>query len=1001
LARYGTILFLLLTITCCTGRAKAQSISRYNTFSYNVNEGLLQSTISDMAFDKNNFCWLSFPNGIQKFDGKSFTTVPVQPGLPDDKLVYFLRCRNGELLISHSQGISKYEINNNRISQVYISHIAGKNPAQFIGEDEGLIYFYSSNGTITGIDGRSYKTVSETKTGFPDYSSEGNYQPKISDNIIQHRVALNINFTLYLWDLKNGKLVSRSAPLSDISFFFLKLKNENEVLYNDYKVNNALKVYNFISHTNSQLVVNGKDDSPIGRCSVFPWQNKILLSFNHRLYETDSTLQILKSELVNFQNQPVAVSQGIAQLKEDNFGNLYLQTVSGGIKKVIKNNYPFKYYSTGKPDSNFVVSILPDKTSNRILAGTAGNGLLIFDTLQHLIKHIKTLPAQKVPATVNSIIKTPKGSYLLFVAGEKNLWELNKDLTHLHSIPISTSLPDNKRGIGYFANVLFQNEQEAVIQSQNKLFRSNFSTNTTTEHLITEGYIMSGLLFNSSIITHTNDELIFLDVASFKELKRIPFKNTGNVRCFTKDGKNKIYVGSNKGIFIIDSTGKILQQLNKKNGLPDECIYAMTFDEAGFLWCSTNKGILTINAGNSFHQFKKEDGLQENEFNTNAVATFKQGEIFFGGVNGISSFYPSAIKSFEENISLLITQIKINNEAAFMDTAAWNISTIELPYHKNLLSFDFIAMANSNPDQYIYQYKMEGIDKEWIQNNDLQTVRYFLPPGHYVFQVYASRYFNKDAQPMQQIKIVIHPPFWKTWWFIILVAMALISVLAYIINLNNKRKYAEKLRQLENERLLKLERERISKDLHDSLGAYANAVLYNIELLEGEKKEDKRMSLMGDLKFVSKDIITSLRETVWALKKESYSAEDCLIRIRNFIQPLTRYYQNIHFKVECDAPPNMYFHYTKALNLVRIVQEAVSNGIKHANPHNITVSCSQQENGWKIVVADDGNGFDTKALNESDPGNGLSNMRHRAKESEFDFSIDTQTASGTIITIIV
>lgn len=254
---------------------------------------------------------------------------------------------------------------------------------------------------------------------------------------------------------------------------------------------------------------------------------------------------------------------------------------------------------------------------------------------------------------------------------------------------------------------------------------------------------------------------------------------------------------------------------------------------------------------------------------------------------------------------------------------------------------------------------------------------------------------------MKEISIIIRQPFWKTGWFIIATALAIISLLAYIINLNVRRKYNEKLRQLQNERQLKEERERISKDLHDSLGAYANAVLYNIELLESEKAEDKKKNLVADVKFASKDIITSLRETVWALKKESYSAEDCLMRIRNFIQPLTRYYQNIHFKVECDVPPDMYFHYTKALNLVRIVQEAVSNSIKHAAPHNIKVICTQLESKWKIIVADDGMGFENKTVNETDPGDGLSNMRHRAAESGFDFSIDTAAHFGTTVTIIV
>ncbi|HMX80686.1 MAG TPA: hypothetical protein PLG91_10265, partial [Ferruginibacter sp.] len=83
---------LLLNFT-----AAAQGISRYNTFSYNVNEGLLQSTIADIEYDSNNFLWISFPNGIQKFDGNTFTTISPQAGLPEDKNVTFFRSRNGDL----------------------------------------------------------------------------------------------------------------------------------------------------------------------------------------------------------------------------------------------------------------------------------------------------------------------------------------------------------------------------------------------------------------------------------------------------------------------------------------------------------------------------------------------------------------------------------------------------------------------------------------------------------------------------------------------------------------------------------------------------------------------------------------------------------------------------------------------------------------------------------------------------------------------------------------
>lgn len=407
-----------------------------------------------------------------------------------------------------------------------------------------------------------------------------------------------------------------------------------------------------------------------------------------------------------------------------------------------------------------------------------------------------------------------------------------------------------------------------------------------------------------------------------------------------------------------------------------------------------------MNRDKSILQLRREDGLQENEFNTNVVAKSEDGEIYFGGVNGISSFFPAAIGGFEENIDLLFTSIKVNNEDVMKDSAAWNIRNIKLPYSQNALAFDFITKANNNPDQYIYQYKMEGVDKEWIPHQALQTVRYSLPPGKYRFMIAASRFFDKDAVAMRSVDILIRPPFWKTWWFLGAVGLIFFAGIAYATNQYSRKRYQKKLVELESDFKVRLERERISRDLHDNIGAYANAVLYNTELLEKEDQPIVKEELMKDLKYASKDIITSLRETVWALKKDNYTAEECLLRIRNFIQSLSRIYQDIQFRVEGEASGEK-LHYTRALNVVRIMQEAVTNAIKHSGTRNITITSNEADGKWELKVTDDGNGFTRHEFNGEDAGMGLENMRKRAFDSGFRLEIESSPGSGTSVTIIV
>jgi signal transduction histidine kinase len=158
---------------------------------------------------------------------------------------------------------------------------------------------------------------------------------------------------------------------------------------------------------------------------------------------------------------------------------------------------------------------------------------------------------------------------------------------------------------------------------------------------------------------------------------------------------------------------------------------------------------------------------------------------------------------------------------------------------------------------------------------------------------------------------------------------------------------------------------------------------------------------MKDLKFASKDIITALRETVWALKKDNFTAEDCLVRIRNFIQPFNRYYSHIHFRVEGEAPTELSLHYTKALHLVRIVQEAVTNSIKYASAQNIYVRSSAEKDHWRLVVADDGVGFDYDSMKEKEVGNGLTNISQRAVEAGFIVNVQSSPNEGTIVSILI
>ncbi len=974
----------------------SQAVTRFNTFSYGVNEGLLQTTIGDIEIDRNNFCWISFPNGIQKFDGSRFVNVPVQPGLPEDKYTQLFRTASGDLLIGHNYGISRYDANKDQFSLVHHLKIPDKWPLILVGEDNGVIYCSNHNGVITALSSIDYKLLFRYKTGIDLPFMDVSVRPAFSENIIDNRVALRLDSTVFLIDLREKKIL-RSIPVPGFRYSsMLRMKSGSEISFFGPKRYDQLQTLDFNTGLISSRNIKGIRFENFHRNGFFTWGNKLLFYHNNRLFEIDSATLDIESELVNFQNKPVAGITSISRLVTDDLGNIYLQTVNAGIRKILGQNYPIKYFGNADPEKNNILSILPDKKNNRVLTGGTG-GLFIYDTLQQLVKHLSLAPngARLVP---NGIIKTKKG-YLIISNGLNRAYHLSNDLSSINPVSYNNPIP-GEHPVDFFGLLLYNDGERAVFQSQNKLFRINIDNLEIYVHKFSSAYIMSGTWYKNMIISHGTNELIFLDGNTFREIKKIPFTEGGGVRCFLNDKKRGLFVGTNKGVFRIDANGQVLKKWDRKSGLPDECIYAMRFDAQGNLWCSTNRGIIRISPENSTLNILKEDGLQENEFNTGVVAETEDGELFFGGINGVSSFYPHQVRSLDDRINLLLTGIHVNNKVIHNNDAN-SLGKLELPYGQNSLSFDFVAMGKSNPDQYIYQYRMKGFDDEWLHNKNLQSVRYSLAPGKYVLQLYASRQFNKDAEPMKELVVVIKPPFWKQWWFYMLLAAIAITLLAFGINFYNRNKYAKKLHALESEHKLKLERERLSRDLHDNLGAYSNAILFNTQSLEHEKDDVKRRSLIKELKFASKDIITTLRETIWALNKENYSAEDCLLRIRNFIQTMNRFYPDIHMVVSGTAPGNKNFHSKDAFNLVRIVQEAITNSIKHSNCSNIILHSGGSDKEWMLTVKDDGKGFNVEDESAGEHGNGLGNMQQRARESGFQLQINSGPGTGAQVTLTI
>jgi len=240
-----------------------------------------------------------------------------------------------------------------------------------------------------------------------------------------------------------------------------------------------------------------------------------------------------------------------------------------------------------------------------------------------------------------------------------------------------------------------------------------------------------------------------------------------------------------------------------------------------------------------------------------------------------------------------------------------------------------------------------------------------------------------------------------------LILLALAATVFYLLFKEYRRKQKIRVEQMqaEEKRLSQKavvaaeenQRKRIAADLHDNLGSQANAILYGTEqLMQGPERGG---TLVNDLHDTAKDMLLSLRETLWAMKTADVTLMDVWLRIINFSMQMKNYYRTINIITSGTAPQGCEMSAAKALHAILIIQEAVNNAVRHASAASITIQSSFKPGGWQIKVSDDGKGFDLRAMQNKEGHYGLANMQERAAAAGIAIAIETAPQQGTDIII--
>jgi signal transduction histidine kinase len=452
-----------------------------------------------------------------------------------------------------------------------------------------------------------------------------------------------------------------------------------------------------------------------------------------------------------------------------------------------------------------------------------------------------------------------------------------------------------------------------------------------------------------------------------------------------------------------------------RQGLFDHGVFQILEDARGQFWMSCNRGIYRVSRRelNDFAAglrssitsvaYGKADGLLNPECNGGSQPSgwkTRDGRLWFPTQDGVAVINPNQVEINEWPPPVLIEEARLgSNPLAFSDV-------VEIPAGQDNLELHYAGLSFINPEKMKFKYKLEGLDNDWVEAGNRRTA-YFshLPPGEYTFRVVAANSDGVWNSVGAQIRVIVRPPFWRTWWFLLICAALLCGGLAFAYRRRiSKLKRAHAAQEAFSRQLIasqENERKRIAAELHDGLGQNL-LVIKNRALLglkgNGDTEQAKRQLM--EISDTSSQAIEEVREIAYALRPFHLDRLGLTKAIEAILKQVSAS-SEIEFTSRIDPIDNL-FSKESEINLYRIVQESVNNIVKHSGASRARVEIERDARGVLISIRDNGHGFaldETASHKSRGDGLGLAGISERARILGGKHTVQTSVGEGTTVTI--
>lgn len=443
------------------------------------------------------------------------------------------------------------------------------------------------------------------------------------------------------------------------------------------------------------------------------------------------------------------------------------------------------------------------------------------------------------------------------------------------------------------------------------------------------------------------------------------------------------------GLYHFDVEGKRFDHIKASHNLAE----GVQVDKKGNVWMIANGNLHRYDPfRKQYTSFRLPDAEKAGGVK-GYIYKDHSGDMFVGGNRYFIQFDPDSILDLAIQPKVMFTDFKVLNKSRSDQLFK---ETIQLKYDENFVTIDFTAPYYQEGNPVQYAHKLEGFDQNWIEDGSNNSVSYTnLDGGTYTFRVRSTVKPGQWSEDIASIRIVVVPPFWKTWWFYLLCAASLALLIFGI--------YRYRVNEILKRQAI---RNKIAQDLHDNVGSTLSSISVYSQVAKIYKQTDKPAALQDTLEKISEtssEMISEMNDIVWAINPRNDNMATILQRMESFARPLLASKEiRFHFDFP-EAMKNMQLDMTKRKNFYLIFKEAINNALKYANAKNIWVDISHHKRHIELKVKDDGIGFDTELPVQSGSlsGNGLRNIQLRAREVKGECSIISEKGGGTAIVLTI